>query len=72
MMTIEQVLDNLLKLECVKKLVEEIKDDLENDDKDWIKINRIKLRGMIILAKELKLIETNMSGYVIIEELIRK
>ena len=71
-MTIEQVLDNLLKLECVKKLVKEIKNDLENDDKDWIKINRIKLRGMIILAKELKLIETNMSAYVIIEELIRK
>jgi hypothetical protein len=71
-MAIKQVLDNLLKLECVKKLVEEIKDDLKNDDKDWVKINRIKLRGMIILAKELKLIETNMSGYVIIEELIRK
>ena len=71
-MTIEQVLDNLLKLECVKKLVKEIKNDLENDDKDWIKINRIKLRGIIILSKELKLIETNMSAYVIIEELIRK
>lgn len=70
-MTKEQVVETLMKLESVRELVEEIKEDLKDEDYEWVRINKLKLRGMIELAKELKMIETTeRRNYEIIKWLL--
>ena len=65
-MTKEQVVNKLMELESVRELVEEIKEDYENGDTDWAIRGKLKLKGMIILAKELKIIETEIINNEII------
>ena len=57
-MTKKQVVETLMKLESVRELVEEIKEDEADGYYEWAKMGKLKLRGMIQLAKELKIIET--------------